>query len=134
MTTRQNVALLAFHALVVAVLATSCDRASAQTVKVPTDPGVRGGASGAGGPLPGLTADESAFFKDGLARSTEIEVVRGGQQWTWASLQLKPVLVLPLSAGWWRNKPRAEPFDRHCHSQWGKKRGAMVYHAKWSRA
>ena len=78
MTTRQNVALLAFDALVVAVLATSCDRASAQTVKVPTDPGVRSGASGAGGPLPGLTADESAFFKDGFARFAEIEVVRGG--------------------------------------------------------
>ena len=38
-------------------------------------PGVRGGASGAGGPLPSLTADESAFFKDGLARFAEIEVV-----------------------------------------------------------
>jgi CxxC motif-containing protein (DUF1111 family) len=77
MTTRQNV-LLAFDALVVAVLATLCVRAPAQTVKLPTDPGVRGGASGAGGPLPGLTADESAFFKDGLARFAEIEVVTGG--------------------------------------------------------
>jgi CxxC motif-containing protein (DUF1111 family) len=78
MTTRQNVALLAFDALVVAVLSTSFDLASAQTVKVPTDPGVRGGASSAGGPLPSLTADESAFFKDGLARFAEIEVVTGG--------------------------------------------------------
>jgi CxxC motif-containing protein (DUF1111 family) len=77
MTTRQGV-LLAFDALVVAVLATLCVRASAQKVKVPADPGVRGGASGAGGPLPGLTADESAFFRDGLARFAEIEVVTGG--------------------------------------------------------
>jgi CxxC motif-containing protein (DUF1111 family) len=78
MTTRQKVALMAFDAFVAAVLAASCVRASAQTVKVPTDPGVRGGAAGAGGPLPGLTADESAFFKDGLARFAEIEVVAGG--------------------------------------------------------
>ena len=42
------------------------------------DPGVRGGAAGAGGPLQGLTADESAFFRDGLARFAEIEVVTGG--------------------------------------------------------
>ena len=29
--------------------------------------GVRGGAAGAGSPLPGLTADENAFFRNGLA-------------------------------------------------------------------
>jgi CxxC motif-containing protein (DUF1111 family) len=43
-----------------------------------TDPGVRGGPAGAGAPLPGLTADETAFFKDGQARFAEIEVVQGG--------------------------------------------------------
>jgi CxxC motif-containing protein (DUF1111 family) len=42
------------------------------------DPGVRGGPAGAGGALPGLTADETAFFSDGLARFAEIEVVTGG--------------------------------------------------------
>jgi len=42
------------------------------------DPGVRGGAAGAGGPLPGLTADETAFFRDGLSRFADIEVVTGG--------------------------------------------------------
>jgi CxxC motif-containing protein (DUF1111 family) len=42
------------------------------------DPGVRGGAAGAGTPLPGLTADETAFFKDGLSRFMEIETVTGG--------------------------------------------------------
>jgi CxxC motif-containing protein (DUF1111 family) len=42
------------------------------------DPGVRGGPPGAGGPLSGLTADETAFFKDGQARFGEIEVVQGG--------------------------------------------------------
>ena len=43
----------------------------------PVDPGPRGGVS-AGGPLPGLTADELAFFNDGLARFEDTEVVTGG--------------------------------------------------------
>jgi len=51
----------------------------AQTEKKPVDPGVRGGAAGAGGPLQGLTTDETAFFQDGLARFGEIESVTGGQ-------------------------------------------------------
>jgi CxxC motif-containing protein (DUF1111 family) len=46
--------------------------------KSPVDPGVRGGAPGAGGPLPGLTADETAFFLDGQSRFAEIEVVQKG--------------------------------------------------------
>jgi hypothetical protein len=78
MTTRQKVALRAFEAFVAVVWATSCVHTSAQTVKVPMDPGVRGGAAGAGGPLKGLTADESAFFRDGLTRFADIEVVTGG--------------------------------------------------------
>jgi CxxC motif-containing protein (DUF1111 family) len=44
----------------------------------PVDPGVRGGPPGAGGPLPGLTADETAFFRDGQSRFAEVEVVAGG--------------------------------------------------------
>ncbi len=71
MTTRQKRALF-----VAAVLATSCVRTWA--AKLPVDAGVRGGAAGAGAPLPGLTADETAFFKDGLARFADIEVVSGG--------------------------------------------------------
>jgi len=46
--------------------------------KSAVDPGVRSGAVGAGGPLPGLTADETAFFLDGQARFAEIEVVAKG--------------------------------------------------------
>jgi CxxC motif-containing protein (DUF1111 family) len=67
----------AFGPFVVVVLAT-CVPTSAQSVKVPVDPGVRGGAAGAGKPLPGLTTDEGAFFSDGLARFADIEVVTGG--------------------------------------------------------
>src|SRR6516162_768922 len=51
---------------------------SAQTNSAPVDPGLRGGPPGAGGPLPGLTADETAFFQDGQSRFAETEVVAGG--------------------------------------------------------
>jgi CxxC motif-containing protein (DUF1111 family) len=78
MKTRQKVALRAFGGFVAAVLATSYVRTSAQTVKAPVDPGVRGGAAGAGTPLQGLTTDENAFFKDGLVRFADIEAVTGG--------------------------------------------------------
>ncbi len=44
----------------------------------PVDPGVRGGPPSAGGPLPGLTADEMAFFQDGQTRFAEVESVAGG--------------------------------------------------------
>jgi CxxC motif-containing protein (DUF1111 family) len=43
------------------------------------DPGVRAGSPGAGGPLPGLTQDELAFFNDGLTRFVKIESVSGGR-------------------------------------------------------
>jgi CxxC motif-containing protein (DUF1111 family) len=44
----------------------------------PIDPGVRGGPKGAGAPLPGLTADENAFFLDGQARFAQVEAVTKG--------------------------------------------------------
>jgi CxxC motif-containing protein (DUF1111 family) len=78
MTTRQKVALRALGAFVAIVLATSCLRTSAQTVKAPVDPGVRGGAAGAGNPLKNLTADENTFFQDGFTRFIAAEVVQGG--------------------------------------------------------
>jgi hypothetical protein len=77
MTTQKRVAFQAFGAFVLAVM-TLRVLAPAQTIKVPRDPGVREGPPGAGGPLQGLTADESAFFRDGLARFAELEVVTGG--------------------------------------------------------
>ncbi len=56
----------------------TCGYAFGQTRSAPVDPGVRGGAAGAGGPLQGLTADETTFFLDGQARFAEIEVVNNG--------------------------------------------------------
>jgi len=44
----------------------------------PVDPGVRKRVSNAGQPLPGIAADEMAFFTDGAARFVEIETVTGG--------------------------------------------------------
>ncbi len=56
----------------------TCGYAFGQTRSAPVDPGVRGGVAGAGGPLQGLTADETTFFLDGQARFAEIEVVNNG--------------------------------------------------------
>jgi CxxC motif-containing protein (DUF1111 family) len=42
-----------------------------------TDPGVRGGAAGAGGELPGLNQDETNFFLQSRKRFQEIDTVNG---------------------------------------------------------
>ncbi len=63
---------------IVAVVLATGPCSFGQTKSAPVDPGVRGGAPSAGGPLTGLTADETAFFKDGLARFAEIESVTNG--------------------------------------------------------
>jgi len=76
MTARKRVAFQRFGAFVATVL-TLCIVAPAQSTNAPVDPGVRGGPPGAGGPLQGLTADESAFFKDGLAKFAEVDGVTG---------------------------------------------------------
>jgi hypothetical protein len=56
----------------------ACVYAAGQTKAGPVDPGVRGGPVGAGAPLNGLTADEAAFFQDGLARFAQVETVTKG--------------------------------------------------------
>src|ERR1700731_286221 len=77
-TPRKKIVSIVFGAFIATVLATSSLGAPTQSVKGAVDPGVRGGPAGAGNPLPGLTADETAFFRDGLARFAAIEVVAGG--------------------------------------------------------
>jgi CxxC motif-containing protein (DUF1111 family) len=76
MTKSQHTACKLFAGFVTATLATC---ACSQAARAPVDPGVRGGAAGAGTPLKGLTADETAFFQDGLTRFAVIESVSGGQ-------------------------------------------------------
>jgi len=63
---------------VAAVALATCGLNQAQTTKRPVDPGVRGGPAGAGAPLSGLTADETAFFQDGQNRFADIEAVTNG--------------------------------------------------------
>jgi CxxC motif-containing protein (DUF1111 family) len=63
---------------IVAVALTTSVYTLGQTSSAPVDPGVRGGPAGAGAPLQGLTADETAFFEDGRARFSELEVVTKG--------------------------------------------------------
>ncbi len=78
MTTRQKKVPGFLGAFIAFVLATACAPLPAQKVNGPIDPGVRGGAPGAGDPLRGLVADEAAFFQDGLARFAAVESVKGG--------------------------------------------------------
>ena len=78
MTMRRKVALEVFGGVVVTVL-TMCFCTPSQKPPTAVDPGVRGGPPGAGTALPGLTADETAFFQDGLARFQEIEAVTGSE-------------------------------------------------------
>jgi CxxC motif-containing protein (DUF1111 family) len=68
---------LVVNAIVGVVAALSCS--AGQAAKAPVDPGVRGGASSAGGPLPGLSEDETAFYQDGLTRFARIVSVSGGK-------------------------------------------------------
>jgi CxxC motif-containing protein (DUF1111 family) len=63
---------------ILALALLTCACTLSQTKSSPVDPGVRAGPPGAGGPLPGLTADEAAFFQDGQGRFAETEVVQGG--------------------------------------------------------
>ena len=73
----RGIPLKSFRGIVAVILAT-CVCTMGQRRSGPVDPGVRGGPSGAGTPLKGLTADETAFFQDGQARFLEIETVTKG--------------------------------------------------------
>jgi len=76
MTKSRHTASKVFAGFVAATLATC---ACSEAARAPADPGVRGGAAGAGTPLEGLTPDETAFFRDGLTRFAAIESVTGGR-------------------------------------------------------
>jgi CxxC motif-containing protein (DUF1111 family) len=78
MTKRQSVVCEIIAAIVAAAF-TWCASTPSQAATAPVDPGVRGGAPGAGTALNGLSADETAFFQDGRTRFVEIESVTGGQ-------------------------------------------------------
>jgi CxxC motif-containing protein (DUF1111 family) len=73
----RRVALKSLSRIVALVLAAFV-YASGQAKTGPIDPGVRGGPASAGAPLNGLTADEAAFFQDGLSRFAQVEAVTKG--------------------------------------------------------
>src|SRR5271167_1534466 len=73
----RRITLKSFGGIVALALTTSVYSVG-PTRKAPVDPGVRGGPASAGTPLKGLSADETAFFQDGLARFMDIEVVTKG--------------------------------------------------------
>jgi CxxC motif-containing protein (DUF1111 family) len=56
----------------------SANSAANQSRQRPVDPGVRGGAPGAGGPLPGLSQNELNFFKAATDVFNEVETVAQG--------------------------------------------------------
>ena len=75
-----NVAQARLRRAIVPIILLSLLLVSCETEPVhigAVDPGVRGGQAGAGGPLKGLTADETTFFNDGLARFAEVNTVTG---------------------------------------------------------
>jgi CxxC motif-containing protein (DUF1111 family) len=78
MKTRRQQAVKVLVAFVAATLIIPGVRTLGGPANGPVDPGVRGGAPGAGGPLNNLTTDESTFFQDGSTRFAEVEVVQGG--------------------------------------------------------
>jgi CxxC motif-containing protein (DUF1111 family) len=78
MKTQMKIVLAVLLACGFAALAISSCHQSAGQRPSAVDPGVRGGAPGAGGPLSNLTADETAFFQDGQGRFAEVETVQGG--------------------------------------------------------
>ena len=78
MTKRQSV-VCKIVAGIMATALTLCAITACQAATAPVDPGVRGGAPGAGTALNGLSADETAFFLDGRTRFVELESVTGGQ-------------------------------------------------------
>src|SRR5205807_3727750 len=80
MTTRRNAAFKISAGVFAAALAMCvCTRSQGQAARAPVDPGVRGGAPGAGTALEGLTADETALFQNGLAKFLDIDSVTGGE-------------------------------------------------------
>src|SRR5262245_12752479 len=74
-----HAAVLSGIACAVVALCVLPEPASAQIIVLtPRDPGVRGGAAGAGDHLPGLTTDQITFFEVGQEDFAEAEGVGDG--------------------------------------------------------
>ncbi len=69
----------------------------AMDAQTPSDPGVRGGAAGAGRPIGGLSVRERIQFEAGKDEFTEVQSV---------TRTIRRTVRLPLSMGWHRRKSR----------------------------
>jgi len=76
----------AVHCLFLLLVLSFALGAATPATCTPCDPGVRGGAAGAGGPLPGLTVKEGKFFDAGLNAFTEEQSVDASTPGTEAGL------------------------------------------------
>ena len=132
MKTRRKTAVKVLVAFVAAALVIPGVRTLGGPAKGPVDPGVRGGAPGAGGPLNNLTADETTFFQDGFTRFAEVEVVAGGSNNglgpRFNSNQCLSCHSQPAPGG---SSPAQNPLIASRHAQRGKERRALVHHAEW---
>ncbi len=84
------------------------------------DPGVRAAAADAGTPLSTLSADQLAFFQDGLTRFNATDSVGGAiagepDAGPGANVQLQQLRELPCSARDRRNKPEHKSADCRGH-------------------
>ena len=70
-------AMLLAHCFAVGTAFSQTSTTLAPPTSIPHDPGVRPGAAGAGGPLPGLGTVELSFFNAALARFKEVDSVSG---------------------------------------------------------
>jgi len=93
------------------------------------DPGVRGGPPGAGGPLPGLAPDESAFFQDGLGKFVGLESVPDGLGPRFNSNQCSSCHSQPSVGG---SSPTTNPLIAVATLDGEKKHSAVVHYTKWS--
>ena len=95
----KNVVLLSAAVLHLAIILAGCQPPPSEPQPGVRDPGVRGGDPGAGGPLPGLTADELLFFNDGQTKFLDIEGVPDGLGPRFNSNQCSSCHIQPAIGG-----------------------------------
>jgi hypothetical protein len=88
--------------------------AAAGTAVAQVDPGVRPGGAGAGGPLPGLTANELAFFDAGLDDFAEAEGVGRYAAASINELKVKRIVSRPIQLVFKGENSRRGGCQIHC--------------------
>jgi len=94
-----SVLYIAARRVHLAIILAGCQPPPSEPQPGVRDPGVRGGDPGAGGPLPGLTADELLFFNDGQTKFLDIEGVPDGLGPRFNSNQCSSCHIQPAIGG-----------------------------------